>query len=283
MAAAAAAAAPPLTAAAMDPSWPQPYSDPAGASRRHNGGPQILRDYAPAPAAPVYPYDHAQYHGGASIHGPVHRTANPAASPPMVVASSTIRDGNGDIPMDDAHDTHAGIKYPLRPHHQSHMSGGRPASLHSAQEQPSSAAQRYSPMDTLSPTSPYAPKSSQFAHPPSQTQSPAGQADYPQSPYFTGRPSAQHLPPISPFASSQDGYSSSAVSNLDGSLASNPKSPQRQNPTPLKPVPEFKKVRAMSDLHPKISRQPPFRRANPEGGFISVCVSRLHHVSARAS
>lgn len=257
----------------MDPSWSQTYADPAGAARRHNGGSQILRDYtgqAPPPAASGYSYDHAQYlHGGASIHGAVPHVANPAASPLMATAS-TMRDGNGDIPMHDAHDTHAGIKYPMRPHHQSHMSGGRPASLHSPQEQPLSASQRYSPMDTLSPTSPYAPKTSQFAHPPTQTQSPGGQADYPQSPYFPGRPSGQHLPPITPFASSQDGYPSSTVSNLDGSLLNSTKSPHRQNAPALKPVPEFRKVRAVSELQPKKSRQPPFRRANPEGGFISV-------------
>ncbi|KAM4055358.1 kinase [Hirsutella rhossiliensis] len=266
----------------MDPSWPQPYSDPAGAARRHNGGSQILRDYtgqAPAPAASGYSYDHAQYHGGASIHGAVHNAANPAASPPMAIASA-IRDGNGDIPMHDALDAHAGIKYPMRPHHQSHMSGGRPASLHSPQEQPSSAAQRYSPMDTLSPTSPYAPKTSQFAHPPTHTQSPTGQPDYPQSSYFPGRPSGQHLPPITPFASSQDGYPSSTVSALDGSLVNNPKSPHRQNPPALKPVPEFRKVRAVSDLQPKKSRQPPFRRANPEGGFISPLQALTAHLPA---
>lgn len=262
----------------MDPTWQQQqqqpsYSDSAGASRRHNGGAQMPRDYVgqpPPQAAAGYGYDHGPYHGGAPVHG-----ANPAASSPMAPGPA-IRDGNGDVPMHDAHDAHAGIKYPMRPHHQSHMSGGRTANLHSPQEQPSSAAQRYSPMDTLSPTSPYAPKSSQFANPPSQTQSPGGQGDYPQSPYFAGRQGGQHLPPITPFTSSHDGYPSSAVANLDGSFASDPKSPRRQNNPPVnKSVPEFKKVRAVADLQPKNSRQPPFRRANPEGGFISVSVSPL--------
>jgi hypothetical protein len=40
---------------------------------------------------------------------------------------------------------------------------------------------------------------------------------------------------------------------------------------PMKgPVPEFKKIRAPTDLRPKVTSQPLFRRANPEGGFISV-------------
>ncbi|PFH61793.1 hypothetical protein XA68_16221 [Ophiocordyceps unilateralis] len=226
----------------MDPSWPQPYTDPTGSSQRHNGASQMHRDFAGQPPVSGYSYDHARYHGGASVHVAVHNAANPAVSPPMVT-SSTIRDGNGDISMHDAHDAHAGVKYPMRPYHHSHLSGGRPTSLHSPQEQQSSAAQRYSPMmDT--------------------THSPAGQSEYPHSPYFRQAP--QHLPPMAPFASPQD-----VVSNLDGSLSHNPKSPHRQNPPLLKPVPEFKKVRAVADLQPKKSRQPPFRRANPEGGFIS--------------
>ncbi|KND92811.1 Dual specificity protein kinase YAK1 [Tolypocladium ophioglossoides CBS 100239] len=279
----------------MDPTWQQQqqqqqqsYPDAAGASRRHNGGAQMPRDYTgqpPPQTAAGYGYDHGPYHGGAPVHGAPHaggvlHGANPAASSPMAPGPA-IRDGNGDIPMHDAHDAHAGIKYPMRPHHQSHMSGGRPANLHSPQEQPSSAAQRYSPMDTLPPTSPYAPKSSQFANPPSQTQSPGGQGEYPQSPYFAGRQGGQHLPPMMPFASSHDGYPSSAVANLDGSFANYPKSPRRQNnPPAIKPVPEFKKVRAVADLQPKNSRQPPFRRANPEGGFISPLQALTSHLPA---
>lgn len=36
------------------------------------------------------------------------------------------------------------------------------------------------------------------------------------------------------------------------------------------PVPKFQKVESTQDLKPKINTQPAFRRANPEGGFISV-------------
>jgi dual specificity protein kinase YAK1 len=35
-------------------------------------------------------------------------------------------------------------------------------------------------------------------------------------------------------------------------------------------VPKFQPVTNTADLKPKINAQPPFRRANPEGGFISV-------------
>ncbi|GAB0135573.1 hypothetical protein EsDP_00003906 [Epichloe bromicola] len=282
----------------MDSSWQQSYNDSTGASRRHNGGGQMSREYAgqqPPPAAAAYGYGHAQHHGGAPVLPMVHPAvghpivlhgANPATSPPMATGSTT-RDGNGDVAMHDAHDAHAGVKNPMRPHHQSHHSSGRSSNLQSPheqqqqqQQQPSSAAQRYSPMDTLSPTSPYAPKASQFAHPPSQTHSPSGQAEYSQSPYYAGRQSRQQLPPMMPFASSHDGYPSSAVANLDGAYTNGPKSPRRQNPPMPKAVPEFRKVRNLSDLRPKINRQPQFRRANPEGGFISPLQALTSHLPA---
>ncbi|KID73110.1 Dual specificity protein kinase YAK1 [Metarhizium brunneum] len=283
----------------MDPSWQQ-YPDSAGASRRHNGGGQMPRDYAgqpPPPAAAAYGPDHGQYHRAAlpQVHVHAHPHAyghghainlpgpgnpNPAAASPMSMGPS--RDGNGDIAMHDAHDAHAGIKYPMRPHHQSHASSGRSSNLQMPHEQqPSSAAQRYSPMDTLSPTSPYAPKSSQFANPPPQTQSPSGQPEYPQSPYYAaGRQAGQQLPPITPFASSQEGYPSSAVANLDAAYSNGPKSPARSNPAGQKPVPEFRKVRALTELRPKNNRQPAFRRANPEGGFISPLQALTSHLPA---
>lgn len=248
----------------MDQSWPQ-YHDPNASNtpRRHNGA--QMNPPAQSPAA--YPYD--QYHAAAAAAAnaspsqqPHHPPANQMSSP-----MGQPRDGNGDVAMRDAHDQHAGIKYPMRPHHQAHLSAGR----HDLQQQPSSAAQRYSPMETLSPTSPYGPKTSQFANPPSQTQSPSSAAEYPQSPYYPGRQQQQQqLPPLSPYSSRGDGYPSSAVANLDNAFANAAKSPQRPTGPLVKPVPEFKKIRAVSDLQPKAPRQPPFRRANPEGGFISV-------------
>ncbi|OAQ68202.2 kinase Yak1 [Pochonia chlamydosporia 170] len=273
----------------MDQSWQQ-YPDPAGASRRHNGGGQMPRDYAgqpPPPAAAPYGYDHGQYHRAAGlphIHPSGHPMnlagPNPATSSPMAAGPSP-RDGNGDVAMHDAHDAHAGIKYPMRPHHQSHPSSGRSSNLQSPHEQqPSSAAQRYSPMDTLSPTSPYAPKTSQFANPPPQGQSPSAQPEYPQSPYYAGRQGGQQLPPITPFASSQDGYPSSAVANLDAAYSNGPKSPARPSQPAQKPVPEFRKVRALTELRPKNNRQPAFRRANPEGGFISPLQALTSHLPA---
>jgi dual specificity protein kinase YAK1 len=52
--------------------------------------------------------------------------------------------------------------------------------------------------------------------------------------------------------------------------STNPNTPQLP-PIGRGPVPKFEKCTNTADLQPKINTQPPFRRANPEGGFISVC------------
>jgi dual specificity protein kinase YAK1 len=51
--------------------------------------------------------------------------------------------------------------------------------------------------------------------------------------------------------------------------ATNPNPPQLP-PVGGGPVPKFQTVKNTGELLPKINTQPPFRRANPEGGFISV-------------
>lgn len=264
----------------------QSYSDPSGSSRRYNGTGQMSpRDYnngqsqsqLPSQSQPLPPagFKYDQYQGGLT---PQHQSSH-SASP---ITAPQGRDGNGDVAMQDAaNDPYASMKYPMRPHHQHHLSsGGRQSNLHSPQE-PSAAAQRYSPMEVVTPASPYAPKtsgsSSQYAQNPASRQSPSRTADYPtQSPYFSRQQlqSSQQMQPLSPYVSTQDGYASAAVAAMDGSFANDPKSPRRFQPQQgiavRGPVPEFKKVRALTDLRPKVSSQPPFRRANPEGGFISV-------------
>jgi dual specificity protein kinase YAK1 len=266
----------------------QSYSDPSGSSRRYNGTGQMSpRDYnngqsqsqsqvpSQAQTQPPAGFKYDQYQGGLI---PQQQHSSHSGSP---ITAPQGRDGNGDVAMQDANDPYASMKYPMRPHHQHHLSSsGRQSNLHSPQE-PSAAAQRYSPMEVMSPTSPYAPKtpgsSNQYAQNPAQRQSPSRTSDYPtHSPYFSRQQhqSSQQMQPLSPYVSTQDGYPSSAVAAMDGSFANDPKSPRRfqsqQGPSVRGPVPEFKKVRTLADLRPKVSSQPPFRRANPEGGFISV-------------
>ncbi|KAL2172220.1 hypothetical protein VTG60DRAFT_7064 [Thermothelomyces hinnuleus] len=258
----------------------QAYNDPAGAGgpRRYNGstGNQMSpRDFGssgqnPAQQPPAgFKYDN--YQGGLNPH----QTTSSAASP---MSSPHLRDGNGDVPMHDSHDSYGSLstsaKYPMRPHHQHHLSSGRTANL---QQEPSAAAQRYSPMEVMSPTSPYGPKtgsSSQFSQQPAQRQSPTRSSDYApqQSPYYGSRQAAPQLPPINQYANNQESYSPSAMTPMDGSYA-DPKSPKRAPPQSAAhdkgPVPEFRRIRTPTDLKPKVNDQPPFRRANPEGGFIS--------------
>ncbi|KAK4043275.1 kinase-like domain-containing protein [Parachaetomium inaequale] len=261
----------------------QAYNDPAsaGGQRRYNGSTSSQmspRDFGnvssgqnPAQQPPAgFKYDN--YQGGLNPHQAPSSATSPMASP-------HLRDGNGDVPMQDSHDSYAGLnpsaKYPMRPHHQHHLSSSRAANL---QQEPSAAAQRYSPMEVLSPTSPYGPKSGsagQFSQQPAQRQSPTRSSDYApqqQNPYYSSRQAAPQLPPISPYGASQDTYSPSTLTPMDSSYM-DPKSPKRA-PTQSSvlergPVPEFKRIRSLSDLKPKVNDQPPFRRANPEGGFIS--------------
>jgi dual specificity protein kinase YAK1 len=256
--------------------------------------------------------------------------ASPISGGHMLPSSPHMRDGSGDVAMQDSHDARAGIKYPSRPirqtsqmpspqlsqqHHQQQQQQQPPLPHHlsnrvptlQSQESSSAAATRYSPLGALSPTSPYASKP--IGQPPpgpapyraadgamqsqQQPQSPR-QGDYaPHSPYF--RQQAGQLPQISPYGglSHHDSYS---PGQQDSAFAG-PRSPGRNLvqpmplvPTPRGPVPEFKKVRGVQDLRPKVNAQPAFRRANPEGGFISVwaafppsrVLSRSRHTRAPA-
>lgn len=259
--------------------WGPAYHDPAGASRRYNGNDQMSpRGYsaqqgqAPVQAPAGFKYE--QYQGALNSH----TSPNPAASP---ITTPQLRDNNGDVAMADASDPYSSMRMPMRPHHSQHISSSsRSSTLHSPQE-PSAAAQRYSPMEVLSPTSPYAKAGgSQFSAPPASRQSPTRSADYhsPQSPYYQGsRQSSQQLPSMAPFSAAPEQFPQMGIAALRGDTWPNdPTSPRRMAPVSAGPVvnkgpvPEFRNIRTAQDLRPRVNAQPPFRRANPEGGFISV-------------
>jgi dual specificity protein kinase YAK1 len=71
-------------------------------------------------------------------------------------------------------------------------------------------------------------------------------------------------------------FPSSASSQLSAPFGSELKSPptsQQNNhkqPPGRGPIPKFSSIKSMQEVKPRINTQPPFRRANPEGGFISV-------------
>lgn len=93
------------------------------------------------------------------------------------------------------------------------------------------------------------------------------------------RPHAPQLPPIqSNMSPPESFYPQSATAQLNAVYNREARSPRTaNNPNPPQlppigrgPVPKFEKCTNTADLQPKINHQPPFRRAHPEGGFISV-------------
>lgn len=100
-------------------------------------------------------------------------------------------------------------------------------------------------------------------------------------PAATSRP--PRLPPLQATdVSSEQHYPPSAVSQLGAAFGQESKSPhsatfQGTNQLPAAgrgPVPKFQKLKSVQDLKPRVNAQPPYRRANPEGGFISVSSRR---------
>lgn len=107
----------------------------------------------------------------------------------------------------------------------------------------SNAARRYSPMNT----SPYltsSPTRQMYSSPtqsrPNQLPPIQSNADFYPSPFNQSGPQSPRLPP-----------------------------PSQSEPPTRGPVPVFTKCDNVADLQPRVNGQPPFRRANPEGGFIS--------------
>lgn len=200
-------------------------------------------------------------------------------------------DGDGDVPMEDA-DPYNKPRYASRANHQNRHS------QHFVQQEESAAARRYSPMN-LSPTSPYVASSQPPAQstytsftPQTQTsrQSPTRSNPYmspPQSYYSppASRPHAPQLPPIQSNMSPESYYPQSATAQLNAVYSREARSPRTTNPnTPQLPpigpssVPKFTKCNNIKDLDPKVNTQPPFRRANPEGGFISPLQALTTHL-----
>lgn len=233
------------------------------------------------------------------------RAASMTISSPPGETRPRIMDYNGDIdgdmPMEDA-DPYNRQKYSSRPTAQSNRYSSQ---FLPTQDDGSSsrAAAKYSPMNT-SPTSPglSSPQQQLGSHPyasytPQQTsarQSPSrpnpyatpAQQPQQQQTYYTSptRAHASQLPPIQSNLSPDSYYPQSATQQLNavfGREARSPRTlqPQQQLPPGSKgPVPQFKKCQNVSELEPRISQQPPFRRAHPEGGFISPLQALTTHL-----
>ena len=285
--------------------------DPKGTSQ------QLQQQYQQSPGGTSY----EAYHASSSS------ASGPAALASGVLAGGTSYPrqmnypGNGDVAMHDA-DPYEKAKPSSRAHHQHHESvtstrSGPPLGSHDE----SSATRRYSPMDTLSPSSPY---TADFR---SSTQNAVPRGGQSQGSHSS---LTRHDPLSSPaqmYHSSPGRWSIVEGDRrearrtdweLVGGVASHQRPPQTlsvQSPTskrsrqqilpasdqpaagfapelrspghlqsfshdswPRGPIPKFRRLHSISELEPKINTQPPFRRANPEGGFISVSGLPISHV-----
>ncbi|KAF2097929.1 kinase-like protein [Rhizodiscina lignyota] len=188
-------------------------------------------------------------------------------------------DGDGDVQMEDA-DPYK-TKQAGRPGHQR---------MHSAQliqQEESTAARRYSPMN-MSPSSPYSATpqqgQAQFAaftpHMNANSQSPT-RGSFPMSSnhgYYSppaSRPHAPQLPPLQSNLSPEGYYPQASANAMSMVYGREPKSPRQpaSSTQPAQvtkgPVPKFTKVLRVSELPTNVNEQPAFRRANPDGGFLS--------------
>ena len=226
----------------------------------------------------------------------------PAAGEPRARNMDYNGDLDGDMPMEDA-DPYNRQKY-ARP--TSNANSNRLSAQYlpaDQQDLTSRAAARYSPMST-SPTSPYVSSpqqqmgSNQYtSYTPQQQsarQSPTRQSQYvsptQQQRYYTSPPSSarghtSQLPPIQSNMSPSSYYPQSATQQLTamfGTESQSPKIPQQSQmgPSVRAGVPQFSKCHSVADLEPRINSQPPFRRANPEGGFISPLQALTTHLPA---
>lgn len=223
-------------------------------------------------------------------------------------------DLDGDITMEDQ-DPFNQAKY--RPAATTNSaSSSRPQSqylpAHLQDDAASRTANRYSPM-TTAPTTPY--NNSNVSSPPQQlnhyisytpqqassarhspsrqnpytspTQAPPQQQRYYASPPSASRAHTSQLPPLQAnnMSSPASYYPQSATQQLNAVFGHDMDSSKNSQPAhasaaPGDAVPQFTPVRDISTLQPRINAQPPFRRANPEGGFISPLQALTTHLPA---
>ncbi|KAG9977433.1 kinase-like protein, partial [Aureobasidium melanogenum] len=162
-------------------------------------------------------------------------------------------DNDGDRVMEDA-DPYNRQKYSSS----SRTPTQRNAYLSSQPNMDSTAARRYSPMNTTSPTSPYVSSPNQYT--PQMRQSPTRHM------YSSPTQSRPNLPPIQ---SNADFYPSPFNQSGLQSPRLPPPNQSHSDPQTRGPVPVFTKCDNVGDLQPRVNAQPPFRRAHPDGGFIS--------------
>lgn len=174
----------------MDIQW-SPYTDSPSANRQARYAPQSMQTPQHSQREPSVPSSIKQdpYTSPQTMS----RTGSMALASPEAAHArgSELNDGDGDVPMEDA-DPYNKPKYASRANHQQRHS------QQFLQQEESSAARRYSPMN-LSPTSPYnQPSGGQnYASFTPQTQSNRGSPTRNNNPYMS--PQSYYSPPGMPF------------------------------------------------------------------------------------
>ncbi|KAH8703453.1 kinase-like domain-containing protein [Talaromyces proteolyticus] len=267
---------------------PGSYPPRLNTNTKYGGQPQVPQAQPPA----GYTYESYQSPitaAKATTVGP-NSKPDPMTSSPAATPHTHDYIPDADTPMEDA-DPFNRSKYPTRLTH-----NPRPSSQYMPTEE-STAARRYSPMNILSPTLPFTSSPTKGQNPfvgspsgpSSSRQSPtrAGYASPPQTYQSPPGSRMSRLPPLqSSDASSEQYFPSSASSLLSAPFGSESKSPRpapqiNHNQLPERgPIPKFANIKSTQELRPKTHGQPPFRRANPEGGFISPLQALTTHLPA---
>ena len=302
----------------MDQQW-QPYSDMGGKRQSrysHSTPQQQLREFDDGGGIRQQQaaFTHGSYQTPTIPSYSQSMMTSPAGTPHSKVYTG---DGDRDIAMEDA-DPYNTMKYPSRPNH--HRGGSTQylsqedsvAARRYSPMKPFSSASYY-------PNSPQHSAHGSFSthtQSVSARQSPTRQNSHPtiyQNSYSTPSKSVYlwqvpfarvliiyidtassrrlppHLPPIQPGDPGLEPYyPNSATAQLNAVFGREARSPGYLQPPrqgglpgmPRGPVPRFKKLDAIHNLQPRINPQPAFRRANPEGGFISVSFHLLYLVTA---
>lgn len=236
-------------------------------------------------------------------------------SAPTSTSRRAMDYGNGnDMEVDMDADPFNKQKYARPPSSSRPSSQYLPANASGGDPSASGRAARYSPMNT-SPTTYVSspPQEQQQQVPPSQyssytpqqhsaRQSPNRQTQnqyasptqqrYYASPPGSARAHNSQLPPLQAGLSPPGSYHPQSATQQLNAVFGHDSEPQKhqqlaqqqhhhqQMSGMSESVPQFKKVNGPGDLSSHINPQPPFRRANPEGGFISPLQALTTHLPA---
>lgn len=255
---------------------------------------------------PSSPYAHETYQTPTMNVLSQSMAVSPSGTPRIRSYSDDV-----DTAMEDA-DPYNPLKYPSRPTHSHRPSAqyipqGSSRRYSPMQTNTSSTHYPASPLHPSAPHGQYLPQNSSARQSPTRNQYSTPSHSFYSTPSkskemtralcgsrivaddcSTASSRPYQLPPIQAGDPIPDQYHpSSATVQLNALLGREARSPRHprsalQTPAdvPRGPVPRFKRVERPSDLEPKVNTQPAFRRAHPEGGFISVSLLYINYSEA---